>query len=247
MRISGPLATGTRGGSSRSLAPKLIFSLLVASTVAACGPRPSQPPTTPPTAAAATAPRIPVERDYLPPIGLPSRPGLAVAADSPEAALRLLADRLKGRDFQKVEGASGPGRLVLEFSGDPEPYLDCGTFIVGGATPTEPTRREPASRLQIRIPVPATVAAGEVILRQLRLDARIVITAEREQGLTQLTALVIYGATRTVDRVALDGRILDTSRETMAFRTDQLGRFAMGLECLATGRLEADVLAPISG
>lgn len=215
-------------------APRLLGALLAGGlALAACA--------APPPAADPPPPRIPVERAYRPPAGPPPPPPTLVAPLAPAAAIDALAGALARLDpeLRRGSAADGTAWLVLTSRGDPEPFLDCGSFEA--VAPDGRVERLPAARLAVRLAVPAA-AGREVLLRQLRLDGRLAVAARPEGRGSRLEVVASYVLTRTVDRVALDGRVLDSQRQTVAFESGAAGRFDQGLECRPTGRLEAAVI-----
>lgn len=206
--------------------------LLVVLALAGCAAPPAEPP---------RPPRDPVERAYLPPEGAPPpAPALLVTAP-PDRAIAALAEILggAGREVESGSGEDGVAWLAFTSRGDPEPFLDCGSFELRGEDGA--VRRVPAASLSVRIPL-LPAERREVLLRQLRLDGRLLVTARPEGSGSRLEARAAYVLTRTVDRVALDGRVLDSQRQTIAFATGERGAFDQGLACRPTGRLEAAVL-----
>lgn len=217
---------------------------LLLAALLACTPLVSAPP--PP-------PRQPVERAYQAPTEPPPERPILRVAESPERAIKALAGALADADpnLRWGSGEEGVTWLVLTSSGDPEPFLDCGSFEAVG----EDGRivRLPAARLALRLPL-FSGERREVLLRQLRLDGRLVVLARPENGGSRIAVEATYVLTRTVDHVTLDGRVLLTQRETAAFRSGELGRLEQGLICRPTGRLERAVvtaaerlLSPVAG
>ncbi|MCS6877712.1 MAG: hypothetical protein RMK73_02870 [Geminicoccaceae bacterium] len=208
------------------------FPFLLASLLAACATAPPTPP---------RFGREPVERNYLPPADPPPPVPVIATAVPPEAAIARLAEALGAEKSRMRRGTAEDGTAWLELtsSGDPEPFVDCGSFELH--EPGAPPRRIPAARLDLRIPL-APPERREVLLRQLRLDGRLLAIARPSEPGSRLEVRATYVLTRTVDRVALDGRVLDTQRETAAFETGTTGRFAQGLVCRPSGRLEQAVV-----
>ncbi len=159
----------------------------------------------------------------------------------PRQAIEALAELLGEGGNRPSTGSSEDGTawLVLTSSGDPEPFVDCGSFELSGEDGAP--YRVPAARLAVRLPV-APAERREVLLRQMRLDGRLVVIARPAEPGSRLEAKTSYVVTRTVDRVALDGRVLASERDTTAFETGGTGRLAPGLSCRPTGRLERAVV-----
>ncbi len=211
-----------------------LLALLLASQLVACA---STPPAAPPRSFG----RDPVERNYLPPTEPPPRPPSVVTSMPPQTAIAQLAEALGAETNRARRGTREDGTAFLELtsSGDPEPFVDCGSFELH--QPGTPPERIAAARLNLRIPL-LPPERREVLLRQLRLDGRLLAIAHPIPEGSRLEFRATYVLTRTVDRVALDGRVLETRRETIAFDTGSVGRFAQGLVCQPTGRLEEALL-----
>lgn len=209
--------------------------LAVGLTAAGCWPESDEPAAVPPRHG-----RDPVEREYEPPAAGPAPASSAIVAEQPHRALARIASRLGSRGFAVTPAPDGSTRLIVQHGGDAEPYLDCGSFVLpdrsGGAA-----SRVAAARSQTDIPS-LPLERNESQRRQLRLDARIIVSAAPSGNGSELIALSTYVVTRRVDHIASDGSAAMTSRETISLGTADLGRFPMGLECIATGRLEAAIL-----
>lgn len=216
-------------------APRAVTLLLLGAATAlavGCAPPPSAPPP--------LSGREPVERGYRPPAEPPPPPPSIEVEGAPEAALAALAEALgaEERRLQRGVAEGGVAWLALTSTGDPEPFVDCGSFELPAADGS--TSRIPAARLSVRIPL-QPAERREVLLRQLRLDGRLLLTAVPTPAGSRLETRASYVLTRTIDRVALDGRVLDSQRETIAFESGGSGRFAHGMLCRPTGRLEQAV------
>src|SRR5918995_3891225 len=120
--------------------------------------------------ACATPAERPPEIDYLAPTGLPPTPRSSLVQLEPGLVVGNLADRLQQGSFTVTHLDEQAGHVVAVYSGDPEPYVDCG-WIVAYRT----------GQLQ-RIPAASATATFDHALqqnllelnRQLRLDGRMI-------------------------------------------------------------------------
>lgn len=200
--------------------------------------------------AACAAPRIErpaalrpvlVPFDYQPPRREPARPALFRLTMPPESVLPVAAETLRERGFAVERVDPRRGLLVVRYSGDPEPWVDCGTLRVrdGGEL-----RAYPAAAASLR--ADRVLDGSWQLVRNLRLDARVVASLRNGGGGTA-GVRATYVLTKLVDQVDADGRVLASTRETMMFETGGVGRFRKGTRCVATGRLEEEVARALTG
>lgn len=199
------------------------FLLLAPLLPAACLARPPEP----------LAPAT-LERAYRPasaPLATPRPTAVRAPLD---LAMRIVADGLAGAglDVRAVDPASG--RIAAFLSGEAGPWLDCGSFVPAGAAEAQ---RLASTALLTRI-VPPGGPPEVVALRQLRLDARMVVRGVQSGEVVALSARIAYLVTRTLDAIARDGRVLETRRETVIFEAGTTGRLDDHLVCRSNGRLE---------
>ncbi|MDX6750931.1 hypothetical protein SH611_14005 [Geminicoccaceae bacterium 1502E] len=183
-----------------------------------------------------------LERAYRPPAGDIAPSGRLALRAGLEPAIRAMAEALPAAGLEVEAVDLDAGRIAAVYSGEAEPWLDCGWFVPAGAADGEWL---PATRLLARI-VPPGAPSGTVALRQLRLDARLVVRGEPLGDLVELDSDVHYLVTRTFDVVAADGRVLRTERATLVFDTGQSGRLDENLRCRSNGRLE-QILGTLAG
>ena len=122
------------------------------------------------------------------------------------------------------------GFAVFRYSGDPAPYIDCGTLYAdGGAVPAA----SPQAQLS-RFAAQRDWRA----LRQMRLDARVVARFKGEGGATLIITDATYVVIRTTDTVDGNGAVIGTRRDTIDFESGGTGRFGKGTVCQPNGDLE---------
>ena len=153
-------------------------------------PLPAAPPAAPP-------PQI----GYFVPSGLPPSGRSAMIQQPPDALLDTIVDRLQQASFEISEVDRQAGLVVARYSGDPEPYVDCGWIVTYDTGELE------------RIPA-ATAAASfdrmverdpSKVNRQLRLDGRMVVSLTPRGGSTMVSAATTYVVTKMIDLSGPDG------------------------------------------
>jgi hypothetical protein len=130
--------------------------------------------------------------------------------------------------------------LVARYSGDPRPFLDCGTVTaLEDGKPLDPPREYGANRSEVRTSKnPKDRRVG--LLRQLKLDARLVVRVEPRGKGARVFANSIYVATKSVNRLRKGGRVDElVDREVISFQSNETGRFEKGTQCIANGKLES--------
>ena len=175
---SRPLRT-TRAGSRRPAGP-----LPIALGLAACA-TPGPPP----------------EIGYLAPTGLPPTRRSALVQQRPSLVLGNLVDRLQQSSFVVTQLDEQNGYVVVRYSGDPEPYVDCGwivTYQTGGL------QRIPAATATASFDREVEQNVLELD-RDLRLDGRMVVSLEPEGPNTLVNTDTTYVLTKTVDAVRPGG------------------------------------------
>jgi hypothetical protein len=183
---------------------------------------------------ACAGPRTP-ELDYLPPSAAPARDRSALVEQQPWLVLGNVLDHLQQRGLPVTAVDEAAGELVVAYSGDPEPYVDCGWIVT--------YREDDLDRL------PAATADasfarrwnGRVVRveRDLRLDARMTVRVEPAGEDAVVRAVSAYELTKTVAPQAAE-RPLHT--ETISFPTGASAAFSSGTTCQPNGALERLVL-----
>ncbi len=184
--------------------------------------------------------------DYRPPEAKSAGPASVDLPETPAEALAAAAAAMRAHGLQITIDDERALLLVGQLSGEPEPYVDCGSVeIVPGPKASEPPTSFPAAAA--RAQVPRTVGSQRTeVVRQMRLAARLVVSAVASGDGTQLTSRAYYVVTRSF---SLPGDLASADVgprvEAMSFTSDRPGSFPSGTTCIATGRLERLVI-PIS-
>jgi hypothetical protein len=197
--------------------------LLLASGLGAC-------------ASGAEPPARPPEIGYVPPAGPPVGARTAVVGQNASLVWASLLDRLQQSDFQVTAADEAGGFVVAQYSGNPEPYVNCGWIVTHGQGALEqvPAAVESAS-FQRR------GRNGVVDLeRDLRLDSRMIVQVRPQGSDSVVTAESTYVLTKIF--AADQGSRRDRLRDVVSFKTGGSGSFEKGTVCQSTGRLERVVL-----
>jgi hypothetical protein len=200
------------------------FLALLAACLSSCGP-PARP-----------------ELGYLPPSGEPASERSAFVQQRPWLVWGNIVDHLQqaGHRLEKVDEAFG--ELVVQYTGDPEPYVDCGWIVTYEEDDLE------------RLPAASSDADfrrrrdGRLITleRDLRLDARMEVHVEGTGEDTIVRTDADYALAKTIWSETSDRPV---HSQTVSFRTGQSATFSSGTTCHPTGefeRLVFDALPPVS-
>jgi hypothetical protein len=181
-----------------------------------------------------SSPRPPT-LDYLPPSGNPAAKRSAVVRQPPWLVWSSILDHLEQRGLPAGELDEATGEMVVQYAGDPEPYVDCGWIVA--------YRKDELDR------TPAAIAeasflrrhGGEVVTveRDLRLDARMSVLVEPDGEAAVVRTESVYALTKTIAPQATDEAL---HAETISFRSGESGAFSSGTTCQPTGDLERLVL-----
>jgi hypothetical protein len=194
--------------------------LLLASGLGACASGPTRPP----------------EIGYVPPSGPPIGARTAVVGQDAALVWGNLVDRLQQSDFAITAADESEGFIIAEYSGAPEPYVNCGWIVTHGAGPLAqtPAAAESAS-FQRRV--------GNRVVdleRDLRLDSRMAVQVRPQGPESVVTTEATYVLTKVI--AARQGGPRDRLRDVVSFETGGSGSFEKGTVCQSTGRLERVVL-----
>lgn len=174
------------------------------------------------------------ELGYLPPSGAPAADRSAFVQQQPWLVWGNIVDHLQQQGASITEVDEANRTLVLAYSGDPEPYVDCGWIVTYEGEELErlPAARSEASFLRRR--------GGEVITveRDLSLDARVTVRVEPSRDDAVVRTDSTYVLTKTVESAEAEQSL---HAETISFQSGQSGKFSSGTECQANGELERPV------
>ena len=199
---------------------------LIALGLGGCATQPPPPPPAPPKV------------DYLAPSGVAPAARSAVIQQPPELLLGAIVDQLQQGPFTITEVDEEAGFVVARYSGDPEPYIDCGWIVTYDAGELE------------RIPAATAGASFDRMIerdparlnRQLRLDGRMVVSLTPRGAGTVVGTSTTYVLTKMIDMAGPDGSRRGQAYETISFGTGESGTFAKGTRCQPNGRFERVVL-----
>jgi hypothetical protein len=175
------------------------------------------------------------ELDYLPPSGEPAGARSALVQQQPWLVWGNLVDSLQQRGLQLTEVDEPSGEIVVSYSGDPEPYVDCGWIVVYGEDELD---RIPAARSKADF---ERRLEGDIVTleRDLRLAARMNVKLEPDGEATVVRADSSYLLTKTV--TPEDGQE-PLHEETIRFSTGETASFGSTTTCQPNGELERLVL-----
>lgn len=162
-----------------------------------------------------------------------------------DAAWRALSAAAEKSPFLLQNADAQGSSLTLRYSGDPEPYVDCGRIASQGKGARKYDFPAASARQQYEILGKKGVYAVD---RRMALEAKIqVVLNEAASARTRARAQARYTLTRTilVRRAGAAGG--DTIRDKVEFDSRGAGVFQVGgrdgTVCRATGKLEAEALA----
>jgi hypothetical protein len=175
---------------------------------------------------------------YVPPTSLPSEPKRTLVAEDKELVWSQLVSLLESSAFEVDLIDESKDLIVARYSGDPEPFIDCGSIVTHqNGTLGQIDGSAPSVELNY-----ALDQEPVVLNRTLNLDSRIIISLDdRRQG-TVIETDTTYVVTKIVDVVDGAGNVRDGSRETISFKAGNRGEFSKGTACQPNGSLDLAVL-----
>ena len=180
--------------------------------------------------------------DYLPPSGNPAATPSVVVRQPSWLVWSSILDHLEQRGVPVGDLDEAAGEMVVRYTGDPEPYVDCGWIVTYRKDELE------------RTPAAAAVATfqrrwhGKLVMveRDLELDARMTVQVEPDGETAVVRTDSTYGLTKSVAPQAAEQPL---HSETIGFHSGESGTFSSGTVCQPTGALERlvlDALPPLS-
>jgi hypothetical protein len=181
-------------------------------------------------AAGCDAPGRP-ELDYLPPSGQPAADRSAFIRQQPWLVWGNILDHLQQQGARVTDLDEAGGELVVIYSGDPQPYVDCGWIVTYEGAELD---RLPAARSDASI---RRRQDGEVVTleRELRLEARMNVHVEPSGEDAIVRTDSTYLLTKTISSPDAAEPL---HAETIDFQTGESGAFSSGTMCQPTGELE---------
>jgi hypothetical protein len=165
-----------------------------------------------------------------------------------DTAWRALSAGVEKSPFLLQNANSQGATMTLRFSGDPEPYVDCGR-IVSEAKNAKGKRKYdfPASSARQQYEIVGKKGLYAVD-RRMTLEAKIQVALnEVGPAKTRARAKAYYTLTKTILVRRVGALAGDTTRDKVEFDSAGAGVFQVGGKdgtvCRATGKLEAEALA----
>jgi hypothetical protein len=153
-----------------------------------------------------------------------------------------IVDHLQQQGARVTDLDEAGGDLVVVYSGDPQPYVDCGWIVTyeGAEFDRLPAARSDASLRRRQ--------DGEVVTleRELRLEARTNVHVEPSGEDSVVRTDSTYVLTKTISSTEAAEPL---HAETIDFRTGESGAFSSGTTCQPNGELErlvVEALATVS-
>ena len=178
---------------------------------------------------------------YVPPTSLPAPAKRTLVRDDIESTWTHLIDFLERSSFEIETADRAKNLLVARYSGDPEPYIDCGSIVTHeGGILSQITGSTQTANLNYKLenePV--------VLDRTLNLDSRIIVTLTDQSPDTVINTDTTYVVTKTIDIVGKSGEITQGNRETISFNAGDRSEFSKGTSCQPNGFLDLAVLESI--
>jgi hypothetical protein len=173
--------------------------------------------------------------DYLPPSGNPAATPSAVVRQPSWLVWSSILDHLEQRGVPVGDLDEAAGEMVVRYTGDPEPYVDCGWIVAYRKDELERTPAASADASFLRR------HDGEAVTleRDLTLDARMSVVVEPEGEAAVVRTESVYVLTKTIVPEAAEEPL---HSETISFESGESGTFSSGTTCQPTGDLEQLVL-----
>ena len=170
----------------------------------------------------------------------------AMVVNRPKAALMRDLPQLMGKRFFVGRGAAQGDSFLATYSGNPEPYINCGRIASKVSGPQgERTFEFAGARAQQNYEVMFQGAPTKVD-RRMNLDATVTYTlTEISADKTRVAVVSRYAVTRTSFVYAAGAPT--TATDSIAFSTGEGKAFdnrsGQNTECRGTGKLEAEALS----
>jgi hypothetical protein len=189
-------------------------------------------------AVAACADDAPSRLGYAPPADRPTTPGAGyVGGPSADLIWNQLLDRLDQSGLQVGLADQERGVMVATYSGDPAPYVTCGSILLYGEG--EPEQIDASGEASFdRVMGRRSIE----IDRDLKLDARLAVEVKPGGGEAFVETTGNYVLTKTVVAAYRSGSERGRAYEIVSFSTGERGAFSKGTVCQPNGALEQTVL-----
>ena len=187
--------------------------------------------------ACAVTTSAPPRLGYAPPSEQPAEPGPAYVGQRADLIWNQLLDRLIQSSLQVDLADPERAIVVASYSGDPEPYVSCGSILVdrGGELEEVPASGQASFRRVVQ-------GRGLEVTRGMRLDARLVVEVKPDGGGAGVETTSNYVLTKTIVAEDRAGRARGRAHEVVSFSAGGRGEFSKGTVCQPNGALERIVL-----
>lgn len=177
---------------------------------------------------------------YLPPAAPPASMQSALVRQSPALVIGNVADRLQQEGMEVSELDEAEGALVVEYHGDPEPFVNCG-WLVRYRT-GEPLDEVRAATEETEL-VGTLKGVRSTFSRLLALDARMQVAVRPDVEGALVRTDATYTLTKTLRAKDPAGGWQQRHKEVIVFDTGQSATFTEGgTSCQPTGQFERLVL-----
>ena len=171
------------------------------------------------------------ELGYLPPLGEPPSGMSVLVQQEPWLVWGNVFDHLQQQGLQLESVNEEARRLVVAYSGDPQPFVDCGWIVKYDSDDLE---RIPAAGSDASFP---RRRSGEIVNlhRDLHLDAKAKVRIEPagEHSLVKVDS--VYRLTKTIRPETMHR---PEHMQTVVFETGDGASFESGTRCQPNGQLE---------
>ena len=187
------------------------------------------------------------KQDYVRPVP-PQNTSNTVTVERPREIVWNASVPELGKQFFVINNLDKSSGLInISYTGDPEKYIDCGevTSYVRNLR-GERTYKFPASKAQQVYEVMDNAGNLFGIERTMSLEGRVnLIFEEASKTSTRVTANTRYVVTRQITARGVMSQIPQSSTDSISFNSNGKAVFPGDTECVATGKLEQDILSAI--
>lgn len=175
---------------------------------------------------------------YVPPTSLPAQPKQTMLSDRQASVWDNIMSYLDQSAFEIEHVDRDKGLIIALYSGNPEPYIDCGSIV----TQENGALGQIAGSVQ-NVALNYQIDDEPVILqRALTLNSRIIIRIEEQRNGTVVSTDTNYVVTKTVNVEEGSGALREGNREVVDFDAGNRAEFSKGTACQPNGSLDLALL-----
>lgn len=175
---------------------------------------------------------------YVPPTSLPAQPKQTMLSDRQASVWDNIMSYLERSAFQIEHTNRDKGLIIALYSGNPEPYIDCGSIV----TQENGALGQIAGSVQ-NVALNYEIDDEPVILkRALTLNSRIIIRVQEQRKGTVVSTDTNYVVTKTVNVEEGSGAVREGNREVVDFDAGKRAEFSKGTACQPNGSLDLALL-----